>query len=283
MLKYDKKKTAILLALFFIACLLVYEYWKNPGEIDSSTIMAKVRGRAITVAEYNDAMRLAALSKYVSPDTLKARFEVLDGLIMKELLVQEAQKQSFDKDEAFKKEIKNYWEQALIKRLLKQKLDEIAFAVRVKDDEIKAVYARMKKKVLVETVTLYNKKSALALAAGAADFEKAKKGVEKSIISDEPQQWKQTGDLPLYAEGIVFSMKPGEVSQPIARGNNWMVIKVLSEEPVSVDSFEKLAPGIKKDIFRRKKEELFERWVDALRGNADIAINVKKLKKTKTR
>lgn len=278
MTQYDKKKIVILLALLVIAAWLAYEYWST-AMINSETIMVRVKNLVITTDDFTDAARLAASNKYQSANTLKAKLEILDGLITEKLLVLEAQKKNFDKNAAFKKEIQSYWEQALIKRLLKEKLDDISFAVHVRNDEVEQEYLRMQKKVLVQTVVLYSKKAAEELSKAANNFEEAKAKLLDRIASDEPAEWRVVGDLPLYVENIVFSLKPGEVSQPLAHGNNWMVIKVLSEEPVVVGPIEKLAPDIKRDIFRRKKEQLFGKWVDTMRGGSDIVINMKKLKK----
>jgi len=55
-----------------------------------------------------------------------ARGSSLEEMIIKNILIQEAQAQNFDKDKAFMKEIESYWEQALLKLLIKEKMKEFS-------------------------------------------------------------------------------------------------------------------------------------------------------------
>jgi len=64
-------------------------------------------------------------------------------MITRNVLLQEAQEQNFDKDKAFMKEIEKYWEQALLKLLIKKKSAELARTIRVTDEEVKAEYDRL--------------------------------------------------------------------------------------------------------------------------------------------
>ena len=52
--------------------------------------------------------------------------EILEQLITRNILIQEAQKENFDKDRAFLKEIESYWEQALLKLLIRKKTAEFS-------------------------------------------------------------------------------------------------------------------------------------------------------------
>ena len=51
---------------------------------------------------------------------------MLDQLINKNILIQQSQSENFDKDEVFMKEIQRYWEQALLKLLIKKKTAEFS-------------------------------------------------------------------------------------------------------------------------------------------------------------
>ena len=92
---------------------------------DKKGIIATVNDYEITVDDLNKeaVSDMGALdrSKY-SEDAKKA---VLDQMITESLLIQEAQKQGFDRDRAFMKEIERYWKQALIKFLIRKKSAEL--------------------------------------------------------------------------------------------------------------------------------------------------------------
>lgn len=78
-------------------------------------IVAKINKYNMTVEDFRDSARAVSGTKE----------QMLDALITKNILIQEAQKQNFDKDKAFMKEIERYWEQALLKLLIRKKTAEL--------------------------------------------------------------------------------------------------------------------------------------------------------------
>jgi hypothetical protein len=72
--------------------------------------------------------------------TENGRKKYLDGLIEKEVLLQEAQRLAIDREKDFMKSIENYWEQALLRILLERKSKEISGLIHVYDNEIEAYY-----------------------------------------------------------------------------------------------------------------------------------------------
>jgi len=97
---------------------------KNPGADDK--IIAKINNYTLTAGDFRDS------AAKMMGGTKEA---VLDELITKNVLIQEAQKENFDKDRAFMNEIEKYWEQALLKLLIKKKMAE--FYVAFKGDQAK--------------------------------------------------------------------------------------------------------------------------------------------------
>lgn len=80
-------------------------------------VIAKINSYTMTVEDLLDA----------APRAMgRTKEEILDELITKNVLIQEAQKENFDKDKAFMKEIERYWEQALLKLVIKKKMAEFA-------------------------------------------------------------------------------------------------------------------------------------------------------------
>lgn len=284
MTRYDKKKIGILLVLsLIITGLLAHKYWARNIAVSNDRIIANVEGCEITVDDFKEALRASLSNKYASADNLKTKFDILDDLITKKLLILEAQNKNFDKYAAFLKEIQHYWEQALIKRVLNEKLSELSLKIHVKDSEVEKEYSRMRQKVLAQTVVLYNKKAAEELSNAADNFDETKVKYKDDIVLDEPDKWYLYGDLPRHIEDIVFDLKQGEISAPIAYGSNWMVVRVLGVDMGQREPFEKAADSIRQNIFKRKQEELFEKWMTTLRSDSDIDINIKNLKKTEVK
>ena len=61
--------------------------------------------------------------------------QILDDLIQKKLLLLEAGRQGLDKDPAFMKMIERFWEQSLLRSLLKKKSNEILSSIQAPEEE----------------------------------------------------------------------------------------------------------------------------------------------------
>lgn len=114
---------------------------KKPEE----RLVAKINNYDLTVQDFQDEARTIAPNKYLPQDEEKAKEEILDDIIIKKILLQEAQAENFDKDRAFMKEIERYWEQALLKILIRTKMQNFAQMIKVTDEEVKKEYDRLLK------------------------------------------------------------------------------------------------------------------------------------------
>ena len=92
---------------------------------DDNAVLAKINKYKLTVADFKSEAKDKLPGNLSEADFERSKESMLDEIIMKKLLVQEAQKQNFDKDRAFIKEIEGYWEQALLKLLYNKKSQEI--------------------------------------------------------------------------------------------------------------------------------------------------------------
>ena len=116
----------VLLAGFGAGCA------KEPSD-PGSAVLAKIGKYELTVDDFENEVKLTEPNKVLSADPRKAREELLDELIMKKILLQEAERQNLDKGRAFMKEIERYWEQALIKMMILQKIGELSREAVSKD------------------------------------------------------------------------------------------------------------------------------------------------------
>jgi hypothetical protein len=72
--------------------------------------------------------------------TQEAKEGFLEGLIRKQLLIQEAKKMKLDTKEEFVRAIQRYWESTLIKNLIEIKSKEIEKTVYVSEEEVQRHY-----------------------------------------------------------------------------------------------------------------------------------------------
>lgn len=105
----------------------------NENETGENKVLAKINNYKLTVADFKCEAHLSSAGKMPDSDFEKMKEDLLDEIITKKVLIQEAQKENFDKDARFIKEIEQYWEQALLKLLYKKKTEELLREVKAKE------------------------------------------------------------------------------------------------------------------------------------------------------
>jgi peptidyl-prolyl cis-trans isomerase C len=82
-------------------------------------------------------------------DTPENRREILDALINKKLILQEAEKEGLQKSKEFLAALQDFYEQLLFKMILDKKSKELGSKVSVTDEEIRTRYQELKGQGLV--------------------------------------------------------------------------------------------------------------------------------------
>jgi len=132
-------KRNIFYLFFFILLLTLFCCAQETPE--KAEILAGVNGYNLTLEEFQNKM---AANLEFDPDfklTKEARKEFLDGLIEKELLIQEAKKLDLDRKEKFIRTIERYWESTLIRDLIELKARQISRRILVSQEEIETASA----------------------------------------------------------------------------------------------------------------------------------------------
>ncbi len=102
---------------------------------DKSDIVVRVNDRNITADEFRYALG-ESYKKGIAPLTKAEKGDLLDQMIKKELLIQEAKRRNLDQDEDFRRTIETYWEQTLIRNLLDQAGEELCGKIHVSKEDI---------------------------------------------------------------------------------------------------------------------------------------------------
>jgi peptidyl-prolyl cis-trans isomerase SurA len=121
-----------------------------------------------------------------------------------------------------------------------------------------------------------------------ADAKAAKAELDAGTISFEDMAVKCTGDpgaskscvlgtfgegeLSKKVEGIAFSMKAGEVSEPIEAPNGYQLIKVMDRTYKKVKPFDDVKGDIVEKLSVAKGQELFAKWIQDLRDRSYVEI-----------
>ncbi len=108
-------------------------------------ILARINDYNLTLDEFQCQL---AVEMELDKDfklTKETKKEFLEGLIRKELFIQEAKRLKLDRKEKFIRTIECYWESTLIRDLMEIKGDEICKRIVISQEEIDACYRDMKK------------------------------------------------------------------------------------------------------------------------------------------
>jgi hypothetical protein len=127
----------IALGFFLLTC--------SPGEQDKSEIVAKINDYSLTLDDFHHQLAAEAEFQTAAAVDINFRKNLLDQIIRKELLIQEAKKLEFDRKENFIRTIETYWEATLIRDILNFKAKEFENRVVVTKEDIVSYYEELSK------------------------------------------------------------------------------------------------------------------------------------------
>ncbi len=188
-----------------------------------------------------------------NPVQLDNRDALIDTLITKELLIQEAQKEGINREESFRKSVQDFYEQSLIKLLMDRKYASLN--ATVSDDEVRKYTDLANKKI---TITIFD----------ANSLESVKRGIFKT----EERKNLSYGDLSRNLQYPLLFMKEGQRSDPIKINDRYIVLrldKIEGENPVPSGVTRDAASKILLDW---KKEKIVNDWIEGLRAKATLKI-----------
>ena len=135
------KYTTTVIAVFLFSAIFLFgcNSANSNGSGDTRALVV-INDYTLTVGDFKSEAETTYPSTYFSEDSEKKKKELLGDIIAKKVLLQEAQKQNFDKDKVFMKEIERYWEQALLKLLTEKKTEELAASINITEEEVRDEY-----------------------------------------------------------------------------------------------------------------------------------------------
>lgn len=113
-----KKKPALAVTLLALSAFVFLAAGCSKVQ-PNKDVLLKINGYSMTSGDFQDEMlsipafRLGKMTKD----------EILEDIIQKKLLIQEAQKEGLDKGASFMKTIEHFWEQGLLRAIVEKKMD----------------------------------------------------------------------------------------------------------------------------------------------------------------
>jgi len=192
------------------------------------------------------------------------------------------------------------YREMLRKTLARRKLvaQQVRPKVKIADEDVKAEYARWVKSEAADP-EVHARHILVQVPAGAqaADVEKArqkavalaqearKPGVDFAELAKKKSEGPSAadgGDLGFFRRGVMvpefdkvaFSLKEGEVGDPVRTKFGWHVIKVDERRSVGVKSFEEIKDELRDKMLLGQLEKYTEDYVQELRQSASVEIKL---------
>ena len=180
--------------------------------------------------------------------------EVMDNIITRELLIQEAERREIHKEESFRQSLKTYYENSLVKTLLDRQNESLQVAVN--EAEIDAYLGYLGKIVTF---------SRLERIPASLEEAKGLKGVGSTALFSE---------LASPVRLLLASLAPGQFAVKYDTGSEAYALRLDRVE----DGPEKTVKPVERERVREmlighKKEQQMQRWLADLRKDATITIH----------
>jgi len=231
--------------------------------------LAVVNGKAIPSSRA-DAVVKQVVAQGQQPDSPQLREMVKKDLITREVLMQEAVKQNFDKDATVKQQLDNARQTIVVNALLRDYLTKHP----VKDEEIKAEYDRFKaeagdkeyhvRHILVDSEA--DAKAVIAKIKAGAKFEDLAKTSKDSgtAANGGDLDWAAPSSFPKPFSDAFVGLKKGEVTEnPVQTPNGWHVIKLDDTRAAKLPALEEVKPQVAEALQQKKlqayQEELLKK------------------------
>jgi peptidyl-prolyl cis-trans isomerase C len=229
--------------------------------------LAVVNGKAIPSSRA-DAVVKQVVEQGQQPDSPQLRDAIKKDLIAREVLMQEAVKEGYDKKPDVRQALENARQTIVINALARDYITKHP----VTDADIKAEYERFKtttgdkeyhvRHILVDTEA--QAKDIIAKLKGGAKFEDlAKQSKDQGTANNGGDlDWATPGSFPKeFSDGFVKLPKGGITETPVRTANGYHVIKVDDVRAAKLPSIDEVKPQIADALAQQKLQAYQEEMV----------------------
>ncbi len=252
----------------------------------ASVILATFDGEKITVQDYQEALKTLPLQlQWAISQNKSLRTKFLENLITKKMLVKTAKESGVKEDQEMKRKMQEFRNDLILDKYLREKLGHI----EVTDEEAKSYYEGHKKEfttpgeVRARHILVKTKEEAekifKELGKGANFSKLAKKySIDKASAAKGGELGFFTrADMVKPFSDAAFSLKPGEISQPIKTPFGYHIIQVEEVKSPQQKNFKEVKEEIKKQLIQEKQQKAFDNLVAQIKKKWKVETYPEKL------
>ena len=249
-------------------------------------VLAEVSGTSITVDSFKK--EIDSLPPYLKPmaDSAEGKKEMLETMIIRELILQDAAKDGIENTPAVKDKLEELKKRLVVEAYLKKKVEEQS---KVSDEEMKKFYEQNKDKfktgdqlkashILVKSEKEANDVLAQLKAGGNFEELAKKLSTDGAAAKGGDLGWFSKGSMIPEFEKVAFGMKEGDTSGVVKTKFGFHVIKLTGKRAAGMRTFEEVKDQIKTAILPGKQQEVFQKLKDDLKKSGKYTIKEDVLK-----
>ncbi|MFZ3208002.1 MAG: peptidylprolyl isomerase [Geobacteraceae bacterium] len=250
-------------------------------------VLAEVNGTIITTDELK--REIDTLPPYLKPMTESAegRKEMLDTMVVRELILQQALKDGLDKSSAVADKMEDLKKRVLVEAFIKKKVEE---QVNIGDAELQKFYDQNSDKfktgeqIKASHILVKSEKDAKDILAKLKQGESFEELARKSSIDGSAAKG---GDLGWFGSGgamipefekVAFALKEGQLSGIVPTQYGFHIIKMTGKRPAGLRPFAEVKDQIKAKLLPEKQQDVFVKLKEELKKTAKISIKEDALK-----
>jgi peptidyl-prolyl cis-trans isomerase C len=231
-------------------------------------VLATVGDKSITLSQYTAAWQ--GLPDPSKPDvsTPEARLAFLNDLVNKEVMEMEARRRQPELDDSQRRRLHRFAETQLMNELTRVEINE---KIKVEEAEIRTVWNRMDREFKTRHILVPTREQALDIrkqVEGGAAFEDL-----AGEHSKDPDNAQRGGDLGWVAAGVMvqpfeealFTMQPGQISEPVQTRFGWHLIKVDEVRNVERPEFDTVKDRVRTLLLQQRslaRQEEFQKMLN---------------------
>lgn len=208
--------------------------------------------------------------------------KLLDEIIKRELVYQDAKKMKLDKDPEYLEKVNEFEKMTLISLILKKEVEEKA---KVDDTEVKEFFDKNADKFTIGTKI----RASHILVETEDQAKKIRERIRKGesferlaeTFSKDKGSASKGGDIGSFVSGqmvpeferAVMGLKTGEISEPVKTRFGYHIIKLTGVERGETASFEQSKEPIRKQLLAEKQKGLIDSYIGNLMKKTDIKKN----------
>lgn len=271
------KKIIIYISAFAMIAVLASGCAKKPSS--DTIVLAKISNSTITLGEFN--AKIAKLPSYYQRVIVQNKMRYLEEMIAEKLFYEDAVRKGLNNDKEVAEIVKDAKKRFVIAKLIKNEIDD---KTTVSEDEIKAFYEANKdtmktpemwraSHILVPTEE--EAKDIQQQLASGAKFEDLAKARSKDATASRGGDvgYFRTGQLVPDFENVAIKLNVGQTSDIVHTKFGYHIIRLTDKKEPGIQSYEKAKPVIENELKKKKKVQMFERFILELKKKYGVVVN----------